>query len=49
MRGCIVERCSNLRVGSGVGHGEGTSSGVLQLEVLIGETFTVDGLSTSSL
>lgn len=38
-----------LRVGSGVGHGEDTGTGVLQLEVLIGETFTVDGLATGSL
>ena len=38
-----------LRVGTGVGHGEKSWLSVLLGEVLIGELFTVDGLSTSAL
>ncbi len=35
-------------VGSGVGHGHDTGSGVLQLEVLVVELATVDGLATGT-
>lgn len=37
------------RVGTSVGHGQQTRLVVLQLEVLIGELLTVDGLSTGAL
>lgn len=39
----------DVRVFTSVGHGEQTRLGVLQLEVLIGELLSVDGLATSSL
>lgn len=38
----------DVRVGAGVGHGENTGTGVLELEVLIGEGLAVDGLATST-
>lgn len=38
-----------LRVGTSVGHGEKTRALVADLEVLIGELLTVDGLSTGTL
>lgn len=38
-----------LRVGAGVGHGQQTRAGVLDLEVLVGELLAVDGLATSAL
>ena len=54
--GTRVSRCSSsdmkladLRVGAGVGHGEKTRAGVLDLEVLIGELLAVDGLATRAL
>lgn len=37
-----------IRVGAGVGHGQQTRAGVLDLEVLIGELLAVDGLATSA-
>ena len=36
-------------VGSGVGHGEETGLGVLEVEVLVVELLTVDGLAASAL
>jgi hypothetical protein len=39
----------DVRVGTGVGHGEEAGLGVAQLEVLIGELLTVDGLAASAL
>lgn len=38
----------DIRVGAGVGHGQQTRAGVLDLEVLIGELLAVDGLATSA-
>jgi hypothetical protein len=38
-----------LRVGTCVGHGQETRSGVLHLEVLVCEFLAVDGLATSAL
>lgn len=38
-----------LRVGTSVGHGEKTRALVADLEVLVGELLTVDGLSTGTL
>ena len=35
-------------VGSGVGHGQDSGTGVSELEVLVGELVSVDGLSSSS-
>lgn len=42
-------RSRNLRVGAGVGHGEEEGLVVGELEVLVGELLTVDGLATSAL
>lgn len=42
------EELGAVGIGSGVGHGEKSSLGVLAGEVLIGELLTVDGLATSS-
>ena len=42
-------KLADLRVGAGVGHGEKTRAGVLDLEVLIGELLAVDGLAASTL
>jgi hypothetical protein len=39
----------NIRVGAGVGHGEHERLLVGELEVLVGELLTVDGLATSAL
>ena len=39
----------HLRVWSGVGHGQETRLGVLELEVLIRELLAVDGLAASAL
>lgn len=44
---CLIE--VDLRVGAGIGHGQQTGTVVLQLEVLIGELLTVDGLTTGTL
>lgn len=44
---CLIE--VDLRVGAGVGHRQQTGAVVLQLEVLIGELLTVDGLTTGTL
>jgi hypothetical protein len=44
-----VDRCDDLRVGAGVGHGQETGLGVLQREVLIGELLAVDGATTGTL
>lgn len=38
----------DVRVGAGVGHGQQTRAGVLDLEVLIGKLLAVDGLATSA-
>jgi hypothetical protein len=38
-----------LRVLAGVGHGEETGAGVLELEVLVGKLLAVDGLATGAL
>ena len=43
------KRTSDLRVGSGVGHGEQEWLVVGELEVLIRELLAVDGLSSSAL
>ena len=37
------------RVGAGVGHGQGTSAGVFQGKVLVGELLAVDGLASGAL
>jgi hypothetical protein len=42
-------RGANVRVGAGVGHGEDTGAGVLELEVLVLELLAVDGLATGAL
>jgi len=42
------EELGAVGVGAGVGHGENTGASVLQLEVLISELLTVDGLATSA-
>jgi hypothetical protein len=42
------EELGAVGVGAGVGHGEQTRLVVLQLEVLIGELLTVDGLAASA-
>ena len=39
----------DVRVGAGVGHGEEKRPIVLQLEVLVGELFAVDGFTASAL
>jgi hypothetical protein len=39
----------DVRVGTSVGHGEEAGASVLQLEVLIGELLTVDGLAAGAL
>lgn len=45
----LHERRKSLRVGTSVGHGEKTRALVTDLEVLVGELLTVDGLSTGTL
>jgi hypothetical protein len=42
----VVER---LRIGTSVGHGEKSGLGVLDLEVLVGKLFAIDGFTTSAL
>lgn len=42
------EELGSVGVGSSVGHGEDTGTGVLEGEVLISKLFTVDGLATSA-
>lgn len=42
------EELASVGVGSGVGHGQNARLGVLQLEVLVLESRSVDGLSTSA-
>lgn len=42
------EELGAVGVGAGVGHGQETGSGVLGLEVLIGELGAVDGLSAGT-
>jgi len=42
------EELGSIGIGPSVGHGEETGLGVLDLEVLVLELFTVDGLSTSA-
>jgi hypothetical protein len=42
------EELGAVGVGAGVSHGEQTGLAVLQLEVLVGELLTVDGLATSA-
>ena len=42
------EELRSVGVGSSVGHGQETRSGVLQLEVLVVELLSVDGLTSSS-
>lgn len=44
-----VDGSKAVRVGAGVGHGENTGTGVLQLEVLVGELLAVDGLAASAI
>ena len=44
-----VERGKNVRVRTSVGHGEETRLVVIELEVLVGELLTVDGLAASTL
>jgi len=47
--GGAEEELAAVGVGTSVGHGKDPGSGVLQLEVLIGELVAVDGLATSSI
>ena len=47
--GCWDRLSLNIRVGAGVGHGEHERLLVGELEVLVGELLTVDGLATSAL
>lgn len=42
-------REQNIRVGSGIGHGQEEGAVVAALEVLIGKLLTVDGLATGAL
>jgi hypothetical protein len=42
------EELGAVGVGSGVGHGQDSGSGVLQLEVLVGELGSVDGLASGA-
>ena len=42
------EELRSVGVGSGVGHGQDSGTGVSELEVLVGELVSVDGLSSSS-
>jgi hypothetical protein len=42
------EKLRAVRVGSGVGHGQDALLGVLELEVLVLELGTIDGLATSA-
>lgn len=44
----LVGRVGNLRVWSGVGHGQEEWAVVLELEVLIGELLAIDGTSTGT-
>eukprot|EP01083_Nonionella_stella_P244290 850409_1 len=46
--GRAEEELGSVGVGSGVGHGEDSGSGVLEDEVLVGELVAVDGLSSGS-
>lgn len=39
----------DLRARTGVGHGQQSRLGVLQLEVLVGKLLAVDGLATGTL
>lgn len=43
------EELRAVSVGSGVGHGQGAGSSVLQSEVLVLKLVAIDGLSTSSI
>jgi len=43
------EELRSVGVGPGIGHGENSSAGMGQLEVLIGEFLTINGLSSSSI
>lgn len=45
---CAEEKLRAVGVGAGVSHGENAGSGVLLLEVLVGEFLPVDGLTASS-
>lgn len=49
LRVCELLFLGNIRVGAGVGHGEDTGAGVLELEVLVGKLLAVDGLATGTL
>ena len=40
---------NDLRARTGVGHGQQSRFGVLELEVLVGKLLAVDGLATSAL
>ena len=42
------EELTSVGVGSGIGHGQDTRPGVLQLKVLIGKLVSVDGLSSGT-
>ena len=42
------EELRTVRVGTAVGHGQKTGSSVLQGEVLVGETLSIDGLTARS-
>ena len=46
--GSAEEELASVSVGASIGHGENSSSSVLQGEVLILELVAVDGLATSS-
>ena len=43
------EKLGTVSVGSGIGHGQNSRSGVLQLEVFVLELVAVNGFSTSSI
>jgi len=42
------EELGSVGVGAGVGHGKNSGAGVLEGEVLVGELFTVDGLTAGA-
>jgi len=46
--GGAQEELGTVGVGSGVGHGQDAGSGVLQLEVFVGELGSVDGFAASA-
>jgi len=45
---CLLYVGELRTVGTGIGHGEGSRTSVLQFEVLISELATIDGFTTST-